>query len=106
MSTNEERPRPEKPDELDAQIAAFLGQLIPRPDGYVSVTEFAALLRASLGGAKQREHATRKAVIESLGRLGIPLDETYDHRRCIVGYSIDPTPALVVDASGRIREAA
>ena len=100
------KPRPDKPTNLDPLVAAFLGRLVPRPDGAVPITEFSALFRASLRGSKQREHATRKAIIACLARLGIPIGETYDHRRCVIGYSIDPALVLVVDEAGRIREVA
>jgi hypothetical protein len=99
-------PRPDKPANLDQPLAAFLAKLVPRPDGFISVSEFVALFRASLRGHKQRTAATRGAIVEALERLGVLTGLTHDGRRIVIGYAIDTPAALTVDDTGRIRKVA
>lgn len=87
---------------LDRKLAEFLATLTARPDATVSVVTFVELFRARLRGVKQRQSATRTAIMEALGRLNILIGKTPDRRQCIIGYSPDAAPTLAVDEQGKI----
>jgi hypothetical protein len=91
--------------QINEAVTRYLASINAHPGGSVPLAELVAGVRRELP-TRHRKRLKRSEVVNALDDLGISVG-VHDRRQCVVGYSVDPVPALVVDATtGKIQEAA
>lgn len=90
--------------QINEALTRYLASIHAHPGGRVPLAELVTGIRRELP-PRQRKRLKRSAVVAALADLGIPVG-VHNRRQCVVGFSVDAPPALTVDESGKIVEAA